>query len=464
MQTICLLCAANQLGKSQVQIWRFIEWSTNRALWEKLWDTIPKTFWYLYPTKDIVSMEFRTKIEPFLPRGDLKNSRDYGWKLAANQKKTEIRAIEWNNGLRAEFKTYAQNVHHLQAGTIHYVACDEELPEILWPELRQRFAGVKGYFSAVFTATRNQLMWLRAIEGRGQQELFPDAFKRQISKYDCLVFDDGSPGLYTEKQIKIEESEITNKAERDRRIFGKFATSAGRRYWAYDPLRHIIKPKDIPEDWEIYSGVDIGTGGGVSHPAAIAFVAVRPDYRLGYVFKGARFDNEQTTAGDVLNRYRRLRGKMDVTQQVYDWQAKDFSIIAERQGEAFSKADKSQDMGRDVMNSLFSADMLFVFDDEELNKFGQEAMTLMMNTTKQNASDDFCDAIRFCLMAIPWDWVYLEQKLETSSGRVLNNKVETEKPKELSEVDQRRLRGWDEHKTDELEDIVSYWNEQYGTI
>ena len=48
------------------------------------------------------------------------------------------------------------------------------------------------------------MMWWQALEGKGESEKFPNAFKLQVSKYDCLTFDDGTPGLYTEEGIAEE--------------------------------------------------------------------------------------------------------------------------------------------------------------------------------------------------------------------------------------------------------------------
>jgi len=458
------LCTENYIvtHNSTVQIWKTAEWATNIGIWPELWNVTPNQFWYLYPTKDIVKREWRTKWKEWMPRGDLKNSNQWGWKLDATKDEKDIRAIEWNSGIRMEFMTYAQNVHHLQAGTVHYMPTDEETPEELWPELSQRIAGCDGYFSSVFTATRGGHMWLRAMEGKDANEQFPDADKQQISKYDCLTFDDGSQGLYTVEKIKKEEASYSSQYDIDVRIRGKFGSKEGRRYWAFDPTRHYIKPQMIPSEWDIYSGTDIGSG-LKSHPAACMFIAVRPDYQLAWVFKGKRFDDMQTTAGDVLREYRKLRGNMNVTLQTYDWQAKDFAIIAERDGEAFMKAEKSQDFGQEIINTLFDNDMMFIFDDDpELAKLGGELLMLMKNTDKSKAKDDACDALRFASTLVPWNWVEIK-----GNPREKKKKVKTVfTAAELLEIelDERRNRfnnqesreGWGE-----LEDDIAYWNSQY---
>ena len=63
-ERINLLTAANQIGKSSIQIRKMINWATNPRLWEKLWPNSHHNvaqFWYLYPTLDVATIEFQKK-------------------------------------------------------------------------------------------------------------------------------------------------------------------------------------------------------------------------------------------------------------------------------------------------------------------------------------------------------------------------------------------------------------------
>jgi len=240
-----LLCAGNQMGKSSIQIRKIIEWAGNPKLWPELWPlSTPKQFWYLYPSKSVSDAEFKLKWVPeFLPRGSYKNHSTYGWKeLRAKDGSTD--GIEFNSGVSIFFKSYMQNVQNLQTGTCHYVACDEELVEDLFGELQSRMsaAEVQGYFSMVFTATLNQPMWHRAMEGKGDAELFPDALKINASLWDCVTYKDGSPGPYTEEIIRQRIAQCPTEAEVQKRIYGRFVSTAGKKYAQFDPSRHFIKP------------------------------------------------------------------------------------------------------------------------------------------------------------------------------------------------------------------------------
>lgn len=522
-----LYSCANQVGKSVVHLWDKINRSTNLELWETLWPgRKPDLFWYWMTDELTIDREFNIKWLRWLPQGDFKNSRQYGWKVDGKEKNGrwhEVKGIIFNSGVYLQFLAFAKSTINVQSATVwdmgcfpagtpvstpngpapieslkvgdlvmsssgpqrvenvmrrqadvisrsfsngetvtatgnhpfwtenrgwipfeelrntdvsltvlgtdvHVLSnavipleskvevinltvadshtyfahgilvhnCDEEMPVKFWDEAYQRLSATGGYFSAAFTATLNQPMWWRALEGEGASEMFTDALKMQIGKRDCLVFDDGSPGLYTEEEIQKQEKACSSEAQKLRRIEGKFAPESGRKYHAFDPTKHYVEPKTIPADWFRYSAVDVGSGDSgekkkrKNHPAAFYFVAVRPDFRLGYVYKGRRLDDEQTTAGDVYNSYVVERSSDQMTVEKYDYHSKDFRIISDRNSESFVEADKNHARGEEVVNTLFQNDMLFLFDTPEIRKVGEEMLTLMRDTDKRSAVDDAC--------------------------------------------------------------------------
>jgi phage terminase large subunit-like protein len=452
-----ILTAANQVGKSSVQIRKVIHWATATDLWPKLWPNspIPREFWYLYPSADIATTEFQNKWVPlFMPKrgggvfhGATARFNEecydpvYGWKAIYVKKK--IHSVEFKNGLVLYFKTYTQNVHNLQAGTVHLIACDEELPEELYSELSFRLSAVDGYFMMVFTATRNQLLWHLAMEAKGEMEKFPQAFKIQVSMYDCQFFEDGTPGMYNEEKIKGKIADCKSELEVDRRVRGRFVSEEGRKYSAFDPTKHFIKPFTIPSNWRFYGGVDPGTGGISGHPAGMGIIAVRPDNRYGVVCAGYRADGMDTTSADILDLYIAMRGDIRCVQQVYDHAAKDFFMVASRSGEFFIKAEKSHDSGEDVVNTLFKRGALQIFDTPELRKLGVELITLKKETAKKQAKDDLIDgALRYPAMAIPWDFTFLkgvESEYSKRSSEIRRRKILT--PEEFAADQIRRRRG-----------------------
>lgn len=402
---INLLCAANQISKSSTQIRKCIEWATNEALWPELWKHRPNQFWYLYPTSNQSKIEFETKWKQFLPAGRYKSDPQYGWKEEIRNK--ELFAIHFNTGVHVYFKSYAQDVQSLQTGTCDALFCDEELPTNLYDELIFRVSSSDGYFHMVFTATLGQEFWRLAMEpGHNEVTTLPEASKWIVSMYDCMKYEDGAPTHWTEEKIQIVKNRCKSHQEILKRVYGRFVMESGRKYEQFDIKRHMRPPSPVPRDWLVYGAADPGSGGDKGHPAAICFVAVSPDFRSGRVFQGWRGDGIPTTASDVVEKFIALKKeyKMVMTAQYYDWASKDFEMISTRMGEPFQAADKSHEKGEQVVNVLFKNNMLLVDETVELQKLAGELSSLSHTGPKNKAKDDFCDALRYAVSRIPWDW------------------------------------------------------------
>lgn len=413
------LVAANQIGKSSIQIRKLIHLATEPKLWDKYWKTRPLTFWYLYPTKELTTIEFEKKWVPnFLPRGRFKDHPQYGWRY--EEKNKYIFAIHFNTGVSIYFKTYATDVQHLQAGTSWYIAADEEMPADIFDELNMRIAATDGYFSMVFTATMGQEFWRRTMEERGRNEKFKGAKKIQVSMYDCLVFEDGTPSHWTLDRIKRIENSCKSENEIQKRVHGKFIKDSGLKYSGFNRQINVKPAHILPPTWHIYAGVDVGSGGANNHPAAIVFIGVSPDYKQGRVFKGWRGDGVLTTASDIVHKFIELKGNMKLTGQFYDWSSKDFETIARRMGEPFTPAEKSHEIGEQVINVLFKNEMLSIYDSPELTGLIEELCSLDVNTKKTHASDDYIDAMRYCLTKIPWDWSAINSEVKMKPKSVLS--------------------------------------------
>lgn len=465
------LCTKNYIvtHNSSSQIRKMIHWATCPELWPQLWHEKqrPLTFWYLYPTKELAHTEFTQKWEPeFLPRGEMKEHPIYGWRVEKRDR--WIWALHFNSGITVFFKTYAQDVQHLQAGSVWYVAADEELPYELFPELAQRTKAVRGYFSMVFTATLGQIEWKDTIETRGRKEKFPQAAKWQVSMYDCQEYIDGTKSIWTNERIEEEKALIGDPKEIERRIYGKFVVSSGLKYPGFSRDLNVKQPMPLEtyKSWHIYSGVDIGSGlsddGKKGHPSAIVFVAVRPDFRYARVFRGWRGDNEQTTAGDVIQKYITMSNDLVISQHFYDWHNKDFQIIGQRAGISFEPAEKGHETGETTLNTLFKNGMLDIDDLEELEPLIYELCSVLKETAKTKAKDDFSDALRYSCTKVPFDYGAIRDKI---AGPVKPQKVWVET--DSMRIDRERL----EYKKmlqspnsaiqEAMEDEIQAWNELY---
>lgn len=455
---INLLCAANQISKSSTQIRKCINHATNKELWPELWDRTPSQFWYLYPTRDQIDIEFETKWKLFLPKGAMKDDPYYGWKV--EKKGGHVGAIHFNSGVHVYFKTYNQDSQALQSGTCEEIFCDEELPINLFDELCFRLTATNGYFNMVFTATLGQEQWRLAMEpGESEVEFLPQAFKQTVSLYEAQEYIDGSLSHWTPERITAVEARCSTTLEVLKRVFGRFIVVGGRKYESFDIKRHFkAKPTFlVPKGWLVYAGADVG-GGGDGHPSALCYVAVKPDFKTGRVFLGWRGDDIITTSGDVVNKHIELtkEHKLIYTGKYYDWGNKDFETIAQRMGHPFEKADKSHERGEDIINTLFKNDMLFIYEDFELRKLGAELAVLKKDQPKRTATDDFADAFRYAVTRIPWDW-------NAIAGPITDEEPVEELTDMQRQVRERRkgMDGESKSENERIEAEFDEWNEAY---
>jgi len=452
------LVAANQISKSSTQIRKGIHWATEPELWDVLWDTKPTQFWYFYPTKEVATIEFHEKwVKEFLPREEFREHPQYGWRADIRNK--NIFAIYFNTGVSIYFKSYEQSADSLQTATVYAMFCDEEMPEQLYDELIFRLNATDGYFHMVFTATLGQEFWRCTMEERGKYEKFKSAFKRNISMYDCQKYMDGTDSHWTLARIKEKEANCSSEAERLRRIMGRFVKDSDLKYAGFDRTRNVSEDHKLPSNWLIYTGVDIGSGGTTSHPAATVFVAVDPNFTKGRVFKCWRGDGCITTASDLLEKYIELKGKMKPVAQYYDWASKDFGVISERWGEAFMPADKSRESGEKILNVLFKTGMLKIYKTEESLKLVHELENLSNKTIKNNSKDDLIDALRYAVTKIPWDFSNIHTP--KSFVKVDPYKDMTERERLYHKQKDERTKGI-EHIVDQSE--FDEWNDMYENM
>jgi phage terminase large subunit-like protein len=449
-----LLCAGNQIGKSSANILKWIHWATEPKLWPILWpNRRPKQFWMLLPTKDMIQTEFLSKYEPeFLPKGQFKKKGQYSW--APEFRNRYLWAIHFlETDISIFMHTYAQETHHLQAGTVDAIFVDEEPPWELMPELLMRIAATNGYFNAVMTPTMGQEQWRRAFEVKGDGEVFQGAFKRRVSVFDCLHYEDGSRSNWTEERINQMMNRLSSQQEIDLRIYGRFVAQEGLRISAFNQEKNLKPPSVFKEtDWFNYAGVDIGSG-GKAHPPAIVFVAVRSDYQRGFVTKVWRGDkNRNYTVTDIIDQYMAMRGGLQMQGQYYDFASAEFGIIASRAGLGFEKAEKGHEIGFPLINTLFKNEMLTILDTPGSEVLVGEILTSRVDSKKEG--DDAIDAFRYAISKIPWSFEGI------TGERLVHTKKQSKMP------DERSLRP--NHTPEEESDKwspqaeIAEWNELIG--
>lgn len=459
LNRMLLLTAANQIGKSTIQIIKTIELAINKEIWRNFWPKLapgdaPNQFWYLYPSGDVATAEFETKWLPLMPCGEYKDHPVYGWKELP-RRNGKVQGVKFNSGVLLLFKVYEQDVQNLQSGTVFYIGCDEELPYELYNELKSRTRACAGFFSMAFTATLGQEFWRLAMEPKEDEKPnFPNGHKIQVSLYDCMFYEDGSPGQYDEAKIQEAIDDCSTENEVLRRVYGRFVKSEGLMYPTFSSSGSLCSTKTVPQKWIWFVGIDSGSGTEGNDPAAIVFVAVSPDYKQGYVVKSWRGDDQITTSDDIIKKYVEMKIELgvEVEDVVYDFADKDLHTIATRMGLGFNKADKNHERGQKALNTLFKNNMLQLFRDGDNLKLSTELSNLSHGQRKP--VDHLTDALRYVCVRIPWDWSVIAVQVM---------KAPVEKPREYTVDDLRRGLGYERSEEDIIEVELDEANDLMGS-
>ena len=467
--------AANQIGKSSVQIRTAIDFCTLTEDWPKLWPEFWKTnqeapiFWYFYPGKDGAEAEFTLKWErEWLPKGKYRYDDEidgkpnkYKWIFRKDQNKITYIYFP-NTGAMIYFHSYGKDCGMLMSTTVYGIFCDEEMAPKKYNELTSRLNATDGYWSKVFTAVDGYEEWRRTMEEHGKKELHPHAFKQHIKIEDCMYYPDGTMSSWTPKKCQAIRNKYT-KREELRRCDGRFVLEGGLLFGSFERKHNYALGHKLNNTWSIYAGVDVGSGGKEGHPAAIIFVAVDPNYQQGRVIKCWRGDPENTggkntDAGYILHKYQELKATLpSITAAVYDHAAVDFGIIANGAGEPFEHADKTRDKGINLVNTLFAYKALKIYHNDEADKLRIELESVLEETPKTRAKDDMIDALRYCLMRIPWDFEMLNpiEKEKQDKYEGMNEREEYRQKQLDGEQPELEDDDFDDHLESEIDEYNS---------
>lgn len=423
LNLMCIYTAANQVGKTTGLILKCLNSILDQSKWKYYFKKRkPRLIWYFLPTRKNILTEFDTKWKYYLPNGEMKDDPTYGWKLKKDKDGFPERIL-FNNGVTLQFGSYESSPLSWQASTVDAVYCDEELPVHFYDELVQRLKRTKGQLNMGFTATKGQKLWYNAIEMVGtDKEKFPSAYKRQISMFKCLKYADGTPSHITQADIDEAIEKCSTKAEVDKRVHGRFVRDSGLRYAAFTQKLNVCAPVAIPKDWLRYVGVDWGSGGPKGHPSAITFVAVNPGMTKAYVYDSWKgYEDRNTTAGDVVDRYIVMSHGQDITEVNYDYAAADIGEIASRKGLFFQKANKKRS-GDNLLNALFQSGQLKVFEGVGHN---DDLIFELENLPEDDKAhdDDQADALRYSISKVPF------LVLMQSDIKEAEKELQVEKPK-----------------------------------
>lgn len=400
-----LMTKGNQVGGSSAQIRKCIHWATDPYIRKEVFKKEPHeqlVFLYFMPTLKLFAREFHTKwIPQFMPRGKQRESGPYSWRADYDNKKLEyINFIEFPQANTLILCiSYTGDIHgSMQALSPICIFADEEMPTNVYPEVAARLSATGGWFHMNCTPTRGEKLWDDAFNG----DKFPGAHKMRVSQYDCIKFEDGSPGVHSFEKIKAFEMSLPSERDIAVRVHGRFEKLEGLVYDAFD-IKVNSKPLEIDSPY-YYAGIDYGSG-GKGHASAIVIIAVSSDFKAARIhnfWKGNNF--ERTTCDDVIKKYIEMSKGLNITSAFYDWAAADLATIASRIGLSLQKANKDKKKGSATLNSLFKNCMLEVPDTEENLELIQELNKHRHDVPDRFAENHGIDALRYCIVDVPWDY------------------------------------------------------------
>jgi hypothetical protein len=409
--TLAFLTAANQIGKSTVHILRAINQATRMDLWPYWFPKKrPTTMIYCYPDAKLGTTEFEEKWEKiYLPKDRMKNDARYGWRSYYDARGF-IESIVFNSGVTIYFRYYSQKPSTLQAHSIDAVFLDEECPEEHYDELMVRTQSTQamgsGFVSMVFTATLCQQYLYHTMECQGlESELFKDAWKRQISVFDCMTHTDGTPSeIWTDDYINNKLiPRYRNQREINRRIMGRFVKDSALLHQEFDAVSNTeVAGATNMDGWKTYVGIDFGTGGENGHSSSIAVCKVDPTYTQVRVIRVWYSKRKRMTQSDLLLRYKDIASELGTHWCFADSAATDFFTLAAREGIRIEMAEKSHEIGINLLNNLFKSKQLkIVHPLYHSSHLILELQTIGCDTKKNKRIDDAADALRYCLAKVP---------------------------------------------------------------
>jgi hypothetical protein len=287
----------------------------------------------------------------------------------------------------------------------------------LWGEVSARLLATKGPFSLVCTPTIGDDFWRGVFENNKM----PKACVIKATMYDTVTFEDGSPGLRTVREIEEYKAKLPTRQQIDVRVYAKFAKAESAIFPTFDRYIHCVPSLDEAKTWPTYAGIDVGSGGS-NDPAAITFVAVRPDMREARMIKCWRGNNqEQTSSIDILRKYQEMKKGYNIVAAFYDQGSREFYLNAQDAGELVLPSEKKHETGQNLMNTLFKHAMLLIEKDPDVTavtpegqpfweSMCEEIECMKESLKKAMQQDDQADSLRYAVTRINFDFSHIGSK------------------------------------------------------
>lgn len=310
------------------------------------------------------------------------------------------------------FKSCDQGREKFQGASLDYVWFDEEPPFDIYEECRMRVLDRVGEVWGTMTPLKGLTWVYDEIYLNTSQN--PEVWYTQIEWADNPFLDKSEVELLT----KTMSGESV-----DARRFGRFQVDSGLVYTEFDPSVHIVKPFDIPSEWQDNISIDPG----LNNPLACLFFACDYDgniYVVGEHFEAGRDIDYHTDKifemADKLNWHRDGKGRLNA---LIDSAANQHTLASTKSvAELFY--DKGIVVNTRVNKDIFSGiarvkeylkarpQRIFIFENCK-NLIRELKGYWWSNGDNPKKVDDHClDALRYYIMTKPS--IYEREKKELS--------------------------------------------------
>lgn len=157
------------------------------------------------------------------------------------------------------FKSCDQGREKFQGASLDFVWFDEEPPFDIYEECRMRVLDRKGEIWGTMTPLKG-LTWV-------YDQIYLNSKQSSEIWHEHIEWAD-NPFLDS-KEVAAMTTSLSDESLSSRR-FGKFSEAEGIVYKEFDPQTHIVKPFDIPREWQDNISIDPG----LNNPTACLFFAV----------------------------------------------------------------------------------------------------------------------------------------------------------------------------------------------
>lgn len=257
-----LISGGNRAGKTEVGASLVVATAAGRKeKWVQDWmriNNVPKDLIPLKPSNVwCASLSYKDSLEYLRPKLD--NYLPHGTKrIRWNSQDRAIATLP--NGGRIVTMSCDAGREAFQGGSVKLVWIDEEPnDESILDECLLRTVDQHGRVLITATPLKG-LSWLY------------DRFVEQENDSFGIVKISGLDNPYISSKKMRQTVKHLSKESQMSRLFGDFSFQSGRIYDEFSKENHVIKPFDIPKNWERYIGIDFGS----SHPFCALWVAESP--------------------------------------------------------------------------------------------------------------------------------------------------------------------------------------------